>query len=148
VACSRASSRVSFPVKKGWRQERYRIAQLRREPLASAFMANIRGKDIAEYRDMRLRSVAHNTVRNELNLISHVFEPARKEWGMEGLLNPTHDVSRPAPGRARNRRLKGKEEAQLLAACKANHKIYKDQLRGLCREPVMTLSPFSVQGAL
>jgi len=112
------------PNKKGWRQERYRIEQLKREPLATSFMSNIRGKDVAAYRDMRLSTVAHNTVRNELNLISHVFEIARKEWGMEGLPNPCHDISRPAPGRPRDRRLQPGEEKRLLDACKANRSPY------------------------
>jgi integrase len=109
------------PKKKGAKQETHRINVLKRSMLAPCYMANIRSKDVAEYRDARLKEgLAANTIRNELNLLSAVFETCRKEWGMEALRNPVKDVSRPSPGKARDRRLLPGEEERLLEAAQKN----------------------------
>jgi len=105
--------------KKGWRQERTRIKKMQQHPLASRVMASIRSKDIAEYRDARLSCSSVNsatTVLHELKIISHVFNTARKEWGMEGLINPVEGIAKPAPPRPRDRRLESGEEVRLLAS--------------------------------
>ena len=38
---------------------------------------------------------AENTIRLELVLVSHLFEIARKEWGMGNLLNPLKNIPSP-----------------------------------------------------
>lgn len=70
-------------------------------------------KDIAKWRDGRLKQVTPGTVNRELNLLHRIFELARKEWGLS-LLNPVADVSRPKPPPGRERRLKAEEEKFLL----------------------------------
>lgn len=82
------------PAKRGATAERYRIGVIRRHPLAKARAMEVRGSAIAKYRDERLKVVANNTVKNELNVISAVFEHARGEWDME-LVNPVRGVRRP-----------------------------------------------------
>ena len=78
----------------------------------------MQGKDIAEYRDERLKSVSAATLRRELVIFSHLFEVARKEWGMEGLANPVKVVRLPSGrGIVRERRLSSFEESALLEAC-------------------------------
>ena len=61
-----------------------------------------------------LRNVSSNTIRLELAIISHLFEIARKEWGMEGLLNPVKSIRLPSPPSGRDRRLQPGELEKLL----------------------------------
>lgn len=82
------------PRKKGAYQEKKRIARWQRDPLAEKTLAEIRGADIAEWRDRRLAGGASSTTaRTDLALISHVYTVAAKEWRMEGLENPCRKVS-------------------------------------------------------
>lgn len=92
------------PTKKGAASEIVRIKALCRNSLAARFLATIRGADIARYREERLKIVASATVRRDLGVLSHVFEMARKEWGIY-VLNPVRDVKMPANGKARDRLL-------------------------------------------
>ena len=87
-------------------QELQRIKRWQANPLAKRFLATLRGHDFAKFRDdRRAAGRAENTVRLELQLISHLFGIARKEWGMEGLQNPIANIRKPGSGTARNRRL-------------------------------------------
>ena len=85
-------------------------------PLARRFVAGIRGVDIARWRDERLRQVTSGTVKRDLVLLGHVFEVARKDWGVY-IRNPVRDIRLPASGRPRDRRLQPGEEDRLIAAC-------------------------------
>lgn len=105
------------PRKKGALQEHTRIARWKRSDLGVRFLASIRGKDLAEFRDeRRAAGKAENTIRLDLALISHLFETARKEWGMESLINPAKNIKLPAGAKQRDRRLEEEEEAFLLDA--------------------------------
>ena len=104
--------------KKGYNQERKRISQWKRHPLAIRFLASIRGADLAQYRDEKIaEGYAANTIRLNLAIISHLFEIARKEWGMEGLANPVKSIRVPPPPKGRDRRLLPGEEKILTEAC-------------------------------
>ena len=91
--------------KKGYHQETMKIRTLKRHPIINRFLSTIQGKDIAEYRDERLKKAAPNTVRHELALVSHVFTIAVKEWGMSGLINPVSQIRMPKSPPGRDRRL-------------------------------------------
>jgi integrase len=93
------------PGKKGAYQERSRIRIWKQSPLANRSLAAIQGKDIATYRDDRLKSVGANTVRLELALLSHLFTIAVKEWSMGGLINPVRFARLPKKPPGRDRRL-------------------------------------------
>jgi integrase len=69
---------------------------------------------MAEWRDKRLKKVSGSTTNRDLNLISHVINVARKEWGIH-IENPISMIRRPPENRARNRRLGAGEEEKLLA---------------------------------
>lgn len=97
--------REVIPSKKGAVQESMRIRIWNRSSLAKRFLSSIQGKDIAEYRDRRLKEVAANTVRHELAVLSHVFTIAVKEWGMAGLVNPVQQIRAPKMPPGRDRRL-------------------------------------------
>ena len=89
-------------------QELQRVRHWRGQPLAKRFLSSLRGADFAKYRDARLElGRAPATVRQELQVISHMFEIARKEFGMEYLQNPLKNIRKPsATGNERDRRLR------------------------------------------
>ena len=106
------------PPKKGAASETNRLRALMRLPLARRYVAGIRGMDIASFRDERLRKVTPSTVKRDLVLLGHMFEVARKEWGIY-VHNPVRDIKLPADNRPRDRRLQVGEEDRLLEACRA-----------------------------
>lgn len=102
------------PEKRHPYQENRRIDRWIRHDLAYRTLAGLRGADFAKYRDER-RSAgrAENTIRLELQIVSHLFEIARKEWGMEGLRNPLDNIRKPTGSQARDRRLRSGEFEKL-----------------------------------
>lgn len=103
-ALKRYEEEVSFS-KRGAAQEisvlnAYKAIDLARRPLAT-----IRGADIAKVRDDWLKDYKPATVLRRLAVLSHVFNIARKEWGMESLSNPVELVRKPQPNNARTRRI-------------------------------------------
>jgi integrase len=110
------------PLKKGAASETSRIRALLRHKLANRYVASIRGVDIAKYRDERLKKVSPGTAKRDLVILSHLFEVARKEWGIH-VYNPVRDIKLPPHAKARDRRLRPgeegaeDEETRLLAAC-------------------------------
>lgn len=81
--------------------------------LAMRTMPAIRSSDIAKLRDQWLKSVKPATVLRRFQVLSHVFNIARKEWGMESLNNPLELVRKPQPNNARTRRLLTTESEHL-----------------------------------
>jgi len=96
----------------------HRVIPLQKRPIASRFLASIRGKDIAEFiREREAEGAAANTIRLDLSTLSKVFEIASRDWGMESLSNPVKKVNKPKLPGGRTRRLEADEEARLLTAC-------------------------------
>ena len=94
-------------------------------PIASMFMASIRGKDLAsEIRAMESEGKGANHIRLHLAVISHLFNVARREWGMESLENPADIVGNPKLPNGRDRRLVDDEAERLLAACADSRNLY------------------------
>ncbi|MCA1322875.1 site-specific integrase [Herbaspirillum sp. alder98] len=104
------------PTKRHQYQEDKRIDRWLETDLAYKTLAGLRGADFAQYRDQR-RALgrAENTIRLELQLVSHLFEIARKEWRMEGLSNPLKNIRKPGGSKARERRLAPGEYEKILA---------------------------------
>lgn len=97
-------------------QEHQRVKKWQTHPLAKRYLSTLRGTDFAAYRDeRRAAGRAENTIRLELALANHLFEIARKEWGMEGLRNPLDNIRKPSGSRERDRRLRPGEFDVLLA---------------------------------
>lgn len=106
------------PTKRGAVPEGYRVDAWMGHQLAKKPLAALRSSDFAEYRDERLHAgCAASTVQKELALVSAVFETARREWNMEGLVNPLRSVRKPPAPPGRERVFVADEEARLLAAC-------------------------------
>lgn len=104
------------PKKKGVVQEKSKIKILKESYLSRTSIANIYAVDIVEYRDTRLKKVGPATVGREMNLLSHVFNIARSEWGLRGLENPVQGVRRPKLPKGRNRRIESVEELDRIIA--------------------------------
>jgi integrase len=110
-----------LPEKRHPYQENCRINRWLEKDLAYRTLASLRGVDFAKYRDdRRALGRAENTIRLELQIISHLFEIARKEWGMEGLANPLNNIRKPTGSRARDRRLRPGEFDNLHALLAAS----------------------------
>ncbi|QMV32530.1 integrase [Ralstonia phage Anchaing] len=105
------------PHKKGKDVEETRLRAIQRSDMAQVPLADLAVQMLRSYRDERLKTVAASTVNRELNLISHVIDTARKEWGISAGANPAKEVSRPKNPPPRDRRLSPKEQVALFAAC-------------------------------
>lgn len=69
---------------------------------------------IANWRDQRLESIAGESIRRELSLLSSVFEMARSEWRLIRE-NPVRDVRRPPKGQSRDNLISDYQIEQLMA---------------------------------
>lgn len=103
--------------KKGVAQELIRIRSWQKNALGVRYLSTIKGSDMAKFRDeRRAKGKAENTIRLDLALLSHFFETARKDWGMESLVNPVKNIKLPGGSKQRDRRLHGEELRYLTAA--------------------------------
>ncbi|WP_321849351.1 site-specific integrase [Burkholderia diffusa] len=91
--------------KKGAAQEASVLKICQAVDLAKRPLATIRSADIAKLRDEWLKDYKPATVLRRLAVLSHVFNVARKEWGMESLSNPVELIRKPQPNNARTRRI-------------------------------------------
>jgi len=117
--------REIVPTKRHPKQENGRIDRWLRNDLCFRTLANLKGADFARYRDARReQGRAENTIRLELQLINHLFEIARKEWGMEGLPNPLDNIRKPSGSNARDRRLENGEYEKIYTKLAASGNRY------------------------
>ena len=83
--------------KKGARWETIRLSAIAKHSVADKKLGNYLVAEISpdilgRWRDMRLKAVLASTVNRDLNLISHVFTTARREWNWTAK-SPTADPS-------------------------------------------------------
>jgi len=102
--------REIVPSKRGEVQERSVIRAWQATDLARRPVASVRGADVAKLRDDWTKTLKPATVLRRLAVLSHLFNMARKEWGMESLSNPVELVRKPQPNNARSRRIASSEE--------------------------------------
>lgn len=96
--------------------ERPRLRRIR-DALGSLPIQMLTSSDVAKWRDQRLKDKASpQTVRHDLNTLSVVLKLARREWGVEGLVNVVREVEKPPQAKGRSRRLTEREYAYLLRA--------------------------------
>ena len=125
------------PLKKGAAAEAVRLAAIRRDRICLIRLSDYVPADLAGYRDRRLAQVSGSTVNRELNVISHVFNVGRKEWGVR-MDNPVQLLRRPKENRARTRRLQAGEEEALLRQLQPSERDASGAYRpGGCRNPWM-----------
>jgi integrase len=88
---------------------------LKKRAIASKYLAAIRSKDIADFiKERESEGVSGATIRHALALLSKLFNLAIRDWGFESLQNPVARVTKPKPGKWRERRLETGEEERLL----------------------------------
>ncbi len=85
--------------KKGARWETIRLTAIAShlvagKKLGEYLIAEVTPDILGQWRDMRLKTVLGSTVNRDLNLISHVFTTARREWKWAAK-SPTADVRHP-----------------------------------------------------
>lgn len=83
--------------------------------LADVPLSAVDSTALASWRDVRLRQVSPATVSREINLLSAVFETARKEWRWLRE-RPFSDVRRPPSPPARKKRISDDEARRLCLA--------------------------------
>jgi integrase len=105
------------PRKRSAEQEKPRLRAMARSDMAAHSLANLTPKEVAKWRDERLKEVSGATVHRNLAILRHVIQIARKEWGIAIPTNPVSEISMPKVSNARERRLTTDEEKALLAAC-------------------------------
>jgi integrase len=132
------------PRKKGKANEEIILKSLERDQMAAYAVANLTSGIVGNWRDRRLagadgRPVTGSTVNRQMNLLHHVLEVARKEWGIGTPVNPVSDVSRPRSNPARSRRLSPVEQVALLAACSKSRAKYLRPITELALETAMRL---------
>ena len=103
------------------------VAPLHRSKTTSFILASLRSRlgdvrisafnarDLAEWRNKRLKEVKAATVVRELNTLSAMLNHARREWCMP-VSNPVADIKRPTVDASRTRRLIDGEELKLILA--------------------------------
>ena len=103
-------------LKKGYPQEKYKIAYWRRTPFAGRYLVGFRPTDLAAWRDEHLKTHSPSTINRLLILVSHLFTIAIKEWGMAGLVNPVSQIRKPKLPKGRDRRLLPGELDRIVSA--------------------------------
>jgi integrase len=112
------------PNKRSYQTEIYRIKALC-DLLGELTLAEITPVHIVAFRDKRLvtphprdksKTLATSTVKLELMLLSHVFNTAIAEWGMDTLANPVLKIRKPKAPPSRSRRMTSLEEKKVLRA--------------------------------
>lgn len=97
------------------KRETDRANAIKDRDIGRLYLARIRGKEIASFiKERQAEGVVGNTIRLDLALLSKLFEVARRDWGMESLVNPTKLAHKPKTGQNRTRRLEDGEEEKLL----------------------------------
>lgn len=118
-AFDRYSAEVS-PHKRGARWEGIRLTAIARHVVGRVSLGEMKLCDVTadvlgQWRDERLLSVAGSTVNRDLNLLSHVFTTARREWKWISA-SPTVDVRRPQNPQPRDRRITDDEIERICLA--------------------------------
>ena len=104
------------PTKRSGERDVYKIKALI-EKFGEYSLASINAAMLSDYRDLRLKVVAPQTVVHEINMLSRIFKACSMDWGIalpQGI--PTALVRKPAVNNARDRRLEPLEWERLKAS--------------------------------
>jgi integrase len=113
-ALERYAREVS-PTKRGCRWEIMRLANMGRTPLGRVELSKLIPEHVLLWRDERLKNVTGASVNRELNLLSHVFSVAVREWRWL-IKSPTSSVRRPKASPPRDRLISQDEIERLSLA--------------------------------
>ena len=124
------------PSKKSRDTEGRRLARLMRDPIASFSVEKLTAHELALFRDRRIKD-GIRTCQNDLVLIRHILEIARKEWGLGLAVNPVDQIRKPNGLKPRNRRLEETEYRRLEEALGQTRVPYVWPLINLAIETAM-----------
>ena len=82
------------PNHKGCRVEIYKVKTLKKF-FSSIPLSHLSSKEIAQYRDLRLKTISPVTVKRELTVLSSAISHASKMWGITVKRNPIADTHVP-----------------------------------------------------
>ena len=105
--------REVLPTHKGQQAEWYRLRNFERY-FGAMRLTDLTPKEIAKYRDIRLKEVSPASLKRELKILSRILTIASKDWGIALPQNPVKMISLPKADNARTRRLEIGEEQKLL----------------------------------
>lgn len=88
---------------------------LAKQKFAEKNISSISTKDIAEFRDERLKIVGSATVLKDLSILSNIFKYSINEWGF-CKENPVSKIKKPTPPKHRERRITNEEINLILQA--------------------------------
>ena len=77
-------------------------------------VTDLTAKEVAKYRDIRLKEVSAASLKRELVILRRVLTLASKDWGVALPQNPVRMITLPKADKARTRRLEAGEEEKLL----------------------------------
>jgi integrase len=112
--------REVLPTHKGQLAEWYRLRHFKRY-FGSMRLTDLTPKEIAKYRDIRLKVVTPASLKRELKILSRILTIASKDWGIALPQNPVGMISLPKADKVRTRRLEAGEEEKLLRS--SNQKL-------------------------
>ena len=95
--------REILPTHKGQQAERYRLGNLKRH-FGNLRLADLTSKEVAKYRDIRLKAVSPASLKRELTIFSRVLTVASKDWGVALPQNPVQMITLPKVNTVRIRR--------------------------------------------
>jgi len=110
------------PTHRGQQVEAYRLGTLKKH-LGDLRLIHLTSKEIASYRDIRLKEVSPSSLKRELTILSRVLTIASKDWGISIPQNPIKMISLPKADKARTRRLEAGEKERLLQS--ANPELHR-----------------------
>ncbi len=105
-------SREVSPRKAGRRWEQTRLLWIQGQPFAALKLSELTPAALAQWRDSRLEQVSGETIRRDMNLLSHALRVAANEWGWLPD-SPLSKVRRPAGSEGRDRTATDDEIARI-----------------------------------
>ena len=105
--------RQILPSHKGQQVEAYRLGTLKKH-LGSLRLIHLTPKEVASYRNLRLKEVSSASLKRELTILSSILTVALRDWGISIPQNPVKMISLPKADRTRTRRIEAGEKERLL----------------------------------
>ena len=120
-----------LPTHKGADVERYRLRRLNKH-FGAIRLTDLTSKEVAKYRDIRLKAVSPASLKRELKILSRILTIASKDWGIALPQNPVTMISLPKADKVRARRLEVGEEEKLLDSSKSETSTHHHPCIGNC----------------
>jgi integrase len=105
--------REILPNHKSHQVQGYRLNRLKKY-FSALKLTDLTSKEVARYRDIRLKDISPASLKRELTILSRVLKVASRDWGISISQNPIGMITLPKADKARTRRLEAGEEQRLL----------------------------------